>query len=55
MLIDGIIDEMEIDMQRFKENPQSHPQYPSEWDLFWEKRSKELEAGTFHDYVSVLS
>lgn len=52
MLIDGIIDEMEGDLQRFKENPQTHPLYPSEWDMFWEKRSNELEAGSFHDYFS---
>lgn len=49
MLIDGIIDELEGDLQRYKENPQSHPLYPSEWDKFWEKRSNELEAGTFYN------
>lgn len=42
---------MEEELEKYKEDPQSHPQYPAEWDKFWEKRSNDLEAGTLHDYV----
>lgn len=32
-------------LQEYEKCPEKHPMYPSEWKRYWNRRSKELEAG----------
>lgn len=42
---ENIVRKLVKDLRDYEKNPQSHPLYPDEWDLFWTRRSEELESG----------
>lgn len=39
--------ELDKALEEHEKNPEKHPLYPTEWKKFWNRRYKELQAGTY--------
>ncbi len=42
-------------LEEHEKNPEKHPLYPIEWKKFWNRRFKELQAGTCERNDSTLN
>lgn len=38
---------LENNLKEYEKSPETHPLYPEEWKLFWNRRYKELQAGSY--------
>lgn len=38
---------LEKSLKEYEKSPETHPLYPEEWKLFWNRRYKELQAGSY--------
>lgn len=51
-MVNHAIDKLDDKLKKYEKDPQSHPLYPIEWNIFWNKRSDELKAGEIHKFVN---
>lgn len=40
---------LEKNLKEYEKSPETHPLYPEEWKLFWNRRYKELQAGSYQN------
>lgn len=43
--MDNIVRDLQKKLREYEKSPQTHPLYPAEWNIFWTRRSEELESG----------
>lgn len=42
---------LESSLKEYEKSPETHPLYPEEWKLFWNRRYKELQAGSYRRLI----
>lgn len=45
---------LEKSLKEYEKSPETHPLYPEEWKLFWNRRYKELQAGSYSRQIFAI-
>lgn len=52
-MVDLAVKKLDNELKEYEKSPETHPLYPEEWKQFWNRRYKELQAGSYHLQLSI--